>query len=102
MKPDALSRQFPSAHRENNEMYIIPVSRIVAPIHWGNKTTVRQAQQQQPDPVAQDRPDCYIYLEQCNPRSSTSLPTLGLKELLSFCKYGFGGQVWGEMLSPLC
>ncbi len=44
LKPDTLSRVYAKVSREDAPCPIIPVARIVAPVHWALETTVRQAQ----------------------------------------------------------
>jgi hypothetical protein len=50
LKPDALSRVYAPAIRDDTDMPVLPAAKIVAPISWQVEDTVRRAQAIEPDP----------------------------------------------------
>uniref|UniRef100_A0A4W5NCK3 Gypsy retrotransposon integrase-like protein 1 n=1 Tax=Hucho hucho TaxID=62062 RepID=A0A4W5NCK3_9TELE len=51
LKPDALSRVYAPAVREDTDMPVLPTAKIVAPISWQVEDTVRRAQATEPGPI---------------------------------------------------
>lgn len=50
VKPDALSRQFTASDDQTHESPILPPTCVIGALSWEIKSTIREAQQAEPDP----------------------------------------------------